>query len=454
MIDISFVHCHVHTQYSLLDGYAKIKDIVRKAKENNMPAIAITDHGSLAGIYDFNSTCKEEGIKPLIGCEIYYTHNMNEIVKSKDERNAIAWQRFLEATNTEEKDYGKITKKKKLELCKDYLYDTKGYHLILIAKNQIGLNNLIKLTSEANDKAMYNGRGHADYNLLEKYSEGLICTTACISSVVNHNIRNNNIQEAINHIQILKSIFDDDLYLEIQPLVWDEQVKVNKEIIQMADSFNIKLIATNDVHYTNYEDDYEHDILLCIGTGKTYNDPNRMKYDHEFWFRTEDEMIEAFNRAEYSSEEKKAIKTAMNNTLVLANTVEDSLQVGASDSMLPLIKVPDSYTSESWLKRQCWLNLYKYLTENNLMDKRYTYELRLKEELDVIITKGFADYMLIEQAAIKDGTERGFGFGPGRGSGAGSLVLFLLGICKGIDPIEYDLLFFRFLTMDRTEFPD
>lgn len=454
MISISFVHCHVHTQYSLLDGYAKIKDIVKKAKENNMPAIAITDHGSLAGIYDFNNTCKEEGIKPLIGCEIYYTHNMSEIVKSKDERDAIAWQRFLETTNTEEKDYGKITKKKKLELCKNYLYDTKGYHLILIAKNQIGLNNLIRLTSEANDKAMYNGRGHADYNLLKKYSEGLICTTACISSVVNHNIRNNNIQEAINHIQILKSIFNDDLYLEIQPLVWDEQVKVNKKIIQMSNSFNIKLIATNDVHYTNYEDDYEHDILLCIGTGKTYSDPNRMKYDHEFWLRSYDEMIDAFNRVEYSREEKRAIENAMNNTVMLADSIDDNIQVGSNHELLPEVDVPEGYTPKSWLKRQCWLNLYKYLTKNNLMDKRYIYELRLKEELDVIITKGFADYMLIEQAAIKDGTKRGFGFGPGRGSGAGSLVLFLLGICKGIDPIEYDLLFFRFLTMDRTEFPD
>ena len=450
----NFGHIHLHTVFSLLDGYCKIDEIVAKAKECGMTFVGITDHGSLAGIYDFNNKCKAEGIKPLIGCEIYYTHDMKEIVKTKDERNTIAWERYLEATKTTDEDYKKTTKKAKLELCKEYLYDTKGYHLILIAKNQIGLNNLIRLTSEANDKAMYNGRGHADYNLLRKYSEGLICTTACIGSVVNTNIRKDNIEEAVKHIQTLQDIFGDDLYLEIQPLEWAEQVRVNKEVIQMSDSFNIKLIASNDVHYTNYEDDYEHDILLCIGTGKLYDDPNRMKYDHEFWFRTEDEMIDAFDRVEYSREEKEAIRTAMNNTIVLANSVEDSLQVGAPDSMLPQTKVPEGYTSDSWLKRQCWTALYKYLTDNNLMDKRYTYELRLKEELDVIITKGFSDYMLIEQAAIKDGTERGFGFGPGRGSGAGSLVLFLLGITKGIDPIEYQLLFFRFLTMDRTEYPD
>ena len=248
---MSFVHCHLHTQYSLLDGYAKIEDVVKKAKENNMPAVAITDHGSLAGIYDFNNKCKAEGIKPLIGCEIYYTHDMKEIVKTKDERNTIAWERYLEATKTTDEDYKKTTKKAKLELCKEYLYDTKGYHLILIAKNQTGLDNLIRLTSEANDKAMYNGRGHADYNLLRKYGKGLICTTACIGSVVNTNIRKDNIEKAIKHIQTLQDIFGDDLYLEIQPLEWAEQVRVNKEVIQMSDSFNIKLIASNDVHYTN-----------------------------------------------------------------------------------------------------------------------------------------------------------------------------------------------------------
>ena len=451
---MSFIHCHLHTQYSLLDGYAKIKDIVSKAKEYNMPAVTITDHGTLAGIYEFDNACKAEGIKPLIGCEIYQTHNNSEIVKSKDERNEIAWNRYLEATGTTDDDYKKITKKAKMELCNEYLYDTKGYHLILIAKNQTGLDNLIRLTSEANDTAMFNGRGHADYDLIEKYSEGLICTTACVSSMVNHSIRKGDIDTAKEHISKLQSLFGDDLYLEIQPLAWEEQVNINKVAIQLSRELNIKLVATTDVHYTNKEDDYEHDILLCIGTGKLYKDPNRMSYDHEYWFRSEEEMIEAFNRNDYTTEEHEAFRMAMDNTIVLANSVDDNIQVGADTNLLPQTDVPEGYDSDSWLKRQCWLGLYKYLVDNNLMDQRRVYEARLKEELDVIITKGFSDYMLIEQDAIKKGTERGFGFGPGRGSGAGSLVLFLLGICKGIDPIEYDLLFFRFLTMDRTEFPD
>ena len=451
---MSFIHCHLHTQFSLLDGYAKINDIVNKAKENNMQAVSITDHGTLAGIYEFDNACRAEGIKPLIGCEVYFTHDITEIVKSKDERNELAWGRFLEATGTTDEDYKKTTKKAKLELCSEYLYDTKGYHLILIAKNQTGLNNLIRLTSEANDIAMFNGRGHVDYSLLEKYNEGLICTTACISSVVNHNIRTGEIEVAKLHIAKLQELFGDDLYLEIQPLDWDEQVMVNKEAMKLSKEFNVKLIATTDVHYTNKEDDYEHDILLCIGTGKLYKDPNRMSYDHEYWFRTEDEMIEAFNRNNYTQEEHDAFREAMDNTIVLSDSVDNDIRVGADTNLLPHTDVPEGYDSDSWLKRQCWLGLYKYLTDNNLMDQRRIYEARLKEELDVIITKGFSDYMLIEQDAIKKGTERGFGFGPGRGSGAGSLVLFLLGICKGIDPIEYDLLFFRFLTMDRTEFPD
>ena len=450
----NLVHLHVHTQYSLLDGYAKIKDIVAKAKENNMPAVAITDHGTLAGIYEFASECKAEGIKPLIGCEIYQTHDTTKIVLSKDERDAIAWQAFLEANEKTEEDYKKTTKKAKMELCKDFAYDTKGYHLILIAKNQTGLNNLIRLVSEANDRAMFNGRGHADYALLEKYSEGLICTTACISSMFNHNLRLGNTEVAMEHLNKLHEIFGEDLYLEIQPLAWQEQKQINKEVIRIALEYDYKLVASTDVHYTNYEDDYEHDILLCIGTGKLYSDENRMRYDHEYWFRTCEEMFEGFFTDDYTPEEQNAMRSALNNTILLANSVDDNIKVGADTELLPDIEVPEGYNQDTWLSRQCWRNLYMYLAKNNLMDKRKIYEARLKEELHVIRTKGFSGYMLIEQDAIVSGTKAGFGFGPGRGSGAGSLVLFLLGICKGIDPIEYDLLFFRFLTMDRTEMPD
>lgn len=449
-----FIHCHVHTIYSMLDGYSKIDDLIDKAKEYNMSSIAITDHGTLAGTFDFNDKCKKAGIKPLLGCEVYQTYDVSKIILSSDERKEMAWKEYLDDNNIEKEDLGKLTKKKKSELSSDYMYDTKGYHLILIAKNQTGWNNLIRLTSEANDVAMFNGRGHVDYNMLEKYGEGLICTTACIGSMFNNSLMKDNYNEAIKHIEKLQSIFHNDLYIEIQPLEWDQQVKVNKKAINIANNYNIKLIATNDVHYTNKEDNYEHDIMLCIGTGKTYDDPNRMRYDHEFWLRSYDEMIDAFNRVEYSREEKRAIENAMNNTVMLADSIDDNIQVGSNHELLPEVDVPEGYTPKSWLKRQCWTNLYKYLSDNNLMNKRYIYESRLKEELDVIITKGFTGYMLIVQDIINIGQQAGCSFGPGRGSVGGCLVAFLLGISKGIDPIEYGLLFFRFLTISRTANPD
>ena len=449
-----FIHCHVHTIYSMLDGYSKIDDLIDKAKEYNMSSIAITDHGTLAGTFEFNDKCKKAGIKPLLGCEVYQTYDVSKIILSSDERKEMAWKEYLDDNNIEEEDLGKLTKKKKSELSSDYMYDTKSYHLILIAKNQTGWNNLIRLTSEANDVAMFNGRGHVDYNMLEKYGEGLICTTACIGSMFNSCLMKDNYNEAIEHIEKLQSIFHSDLYIEIQPLEWDQQVKVNKRAINIANNYNIKLIATNDVHYTNKEDNYEHDIMLCIGTGKTYDDPNRMRYDHEFWLRSYDEMIDAFNRVEYSKEEKKAIENAMSNTVMLADSIDDNIQVGSDHELLPEVDVPEGYTPESWLKRQCWTGLYKYLSDNNLMDKRYIYESRLKEELDVIITKGFTGYMLIVQDIINIGQQAGCSFGPGRGSVGGCLVAFLLGISKGIDPIEYGLLFFRFLTISRTANPD
>lgn len=449
-----FVHCHVHTIYSMLDGYSKIDDLIKKAKEYNMSSICITDHGTLAGTFEFNDKCKKAGIKPILGCEVYQTYDISKIILSSDERKEIAWQKYLENNNINKKALGKTTKKEKEDLSKEYIYDTKGYHLILIAKNQTGWNNLVRLTSEANDKAMYNGRGHVDYSLIEKYSEGLICTTACIASMFNDSLRNNKYDEALKHIEKLQSIFHNDLYIEIQPLEWDEQVKVNKKAIKIAKDKNIKLIATTDVHYTNYEDDYEHDIMLCIGTGKTYNNPNRMKYSHEYWLRSYDEMVDAFNRVKYNDEEQKFIKNAINNTVLLANSVNDNIQIGSDHELLPEVEVPKGYTPESWLKRQCWTNLYKYLSDNDLMDKRYIYESRLKEELDVIITKGFTGYMLIVQDIINIGQQAGCSFGPGRGSVGGCLVAFLLGISKGIDPIEYGLLFFRFLTISRTANPD
>lgn len=450
----NFIHLHVHTVESLLDGYCKMNDLVDKCKEYGMNSIAITDHGTLAGTYAFNKTCRDNNIKPILGCEVYWTHDRKMISKDIDERKNTAWNNYLLEHPMEDDEIKKLKKKEREELAKPFMYDTKGYHLILLAKNQTGWNNLVKLTSMANDEATYNGRGHIDNELLKQYGEGLICTTACISGIVPHSLRNNNEDYAIEQLTELKNIFGDDLYLEIQPLDWAEQYHANRELMSLSQELNIELVATNDVHYTRESDDYEHDVLLCIGTNKLYNDPNRMRYAHEYWLRTEEEMISAFERNEYSDYENDLIKCAMLNTIVIADKINDDIQVGSKHELLPDVEVPEGYRPDTWLKRQCWTNLYKYLLENDLWDKRTIYEKRLKEELSVIISKGFDTYMLIVQEMIKNGEENGFSFGPGRGSAAGCLVAFLLGIVKGTDPIEYDLLFFRFLTITRTANPD
>lgn len=453
----NFTHLHVHTPDSLLDGFNKIDNLIAKVKELGMDAVAITDHGTLAGTYEFQHKCLENDIKPILGIEMYHTHDMKMITLPVDDRKAMALKEALEqGVEIPEK----AKKKEIAELIKPYMYDTKGYHLILIAKNQTGWNNLIKISSIANENGVFNGRGHCDDELLKKYSEGIICTSACIGSMINQYILKDQIEEAYAEAAKLKSIFGDDFYLELQPLNDPQQVKANIELMKFAKDLKIKLIATNDSHYTDEEDAYVHDVLLCIGTGKTYNDPDRMRYNQEFWIRSYDEMVQAFGlqidkyfedetitKDEYSS---NCIK-ALNNTQLIVDKVSSDIQLGSDHELLPNVEVPKGYTPESWISQQCWIRLYKYLKKENIMDKRNIYEARLKHELNVINTKGFASYFLIVQDAIQNS---GCPFGPGRGSAAGSLVSFLLGIVKGTDPIEYDLLFSRFLTMDRVAMPD
>ena len=455
----NFTHLHVHTPDSLLDGFNKIDNLISKVKELNMNAVAITDHGTLAGTYEFQHKCLENNIKPLLGIEIYHTHDMKKIIMPVDDRKAMA---LKEALSNGIEIPEKAKKKEVTELIKPYMYDTKGYHLILIAKNQIGWNNLIKISSIANENGLFNGKGHCDDELLKKYSEGIICTSACIGSMINQYILKDQIEEAYAEVVKLKSIFGDDFYLELQPLNDHQQLVVNRNLINFANDLEIKLIASNDSHYTNKEDAYVHDVLLCIGTGKTYNDPDRMRYNQEFWIRSYDEMKTAFlaqidehfNEYEMCMTIEDYFNTcieALNNTQLIVDKVSSDIQLGADHELLPNVEVPKGFTPESWISHQCWVNLYKYLKKEKLIDKRDIYEARLKHELNVINTKGFASYFLIVQDAIQNS---GCPFGPGRGSAAGSLVSFLLGIVKGTDPIEYDLLFSRFLTMDRVAMPD
>ena len=454
---MNYIPTHLHTDASLLDGLSKVKEVVAKVKSLGMTSCAITDHGSLGNTYSFWKECKANGIKPLLGNELYYTHDTNILSLPLAERDKLA----IEAAKKDGVEIPEKAKKKDIaELLEPYKYDTKGYHIIFIAQNQTGWINLMKLSGEASDKCTYNGRPHCDMDMIRKYSEGLICTTACLGSYLDQCIVNDDMTEAYKYVEELKEIFSDRLFLEVQPLNDKEQIKVNLELIKMSEQLDIKLITGTDSHYIDKEDHYIHDILLCIGTGSKLSEEDRFSFTNEFWLMTYDEVIEHYESQmklddipnEYDYE--CAIQESLNNTYILADMVDDNIELGSNKPIMPIFEVPEGFTPETYLSTQCWTNLYKHLKKNNIWNKRSIYEDRLRHELNVICTKGYASYFLIVQDFIEWGNTHGCPFGPGRGSAAGSLVAFLLGIVKGTDPIEYDLLFFRFLTMDRKALPD
>lgn len=458
-INNNMVHTHVHTDASPLDGLSKVKDLVQKAKTLGMKAVSITDHGSLGNTYSFWNECNSNGIKPLLGNELYYTSDTNILSLPAKDRDDIAIQK----AKADGIDIPEKAKKKDMaDLLRPYTYDTSGYHILFIAKNQIGWTNLMKLSGEASDKCTFNGRSHCDLEMIKKYSEGLICTTACIGGYIGQNILDGKLDKAYEHINILHDIFKDDLYLEIQPFIHKEQVKVNCELIKYAHKNNIKLISGIDSHYTDKDDHYIHDILLCIGTGSKLSDENRMRFENQFWFMSTEEVIEQYKEQiekynidiEDLSEYIDGIYESLANSNILADSVDANIKLKADNPIMPVFEVPEGYTDATYLKHQCWSKLYVYLRMSDKWHLREIYEERLNHELKVICTKGYASYFLIVQDFIEWGNNNGCPFGPGRGSAAGSLVAFLLGIVKGTDPIEYDLLFFRFLTMDREALPD
>ena len=463
-----FTHLHVHTAYSFLDGYCHIPKLVSRAKELGMTSLAITDHNHMGGIYEFQKECKKQGIKPILGFEGYQTWNAKELAKDVDSRWAdAATDAFREGVVTEEEAQAVITKKKGFkgikevkERIKPFMYDTRQYHLILLAMNQTGLNNLIKLQSEAAKVCTYNGRFLFDMGMLRKYSEGVICTTACVANMAAKTLNSGDKQLAETILKEYKDIFKDRFYLEVQPNNFSDQVNVNNFYMEMHAKHDIPLIATSDVHYVLKEDNKDHDVLVCIGTGTDIYNPNRMKYDHNYWLKSEEEMQAGFkdilNKTETDREtalKKYALYLeAMNNTQVIANMVEDVI-LGSSTPLMP--KLPNSNNTKRELRELAYKGLYELAKRYKyIADDIVNYEKRLAYELNIINYKDFADYMLIVREFINWADTNNIMTGMGRGSAAGSLVLWCIGITKNIDPIKYDLLFGRFLTIDRTGLPD
>lgn len=408
-MSVNFTHLHVHSQYSILDGAAGIKALINKAKNDNMTALALTDHGNMYGIKEFHGVCKDKGIKPILGCEAYVARRGMDFKEEKTDRS--------------------------------------GNHLVILAKNEIGYRNLLKLTSQAYTRGFYS-RPRIDKDLLKAHSEGLIVSTACLGGEIPQKIMSNDLSAADEAILWFKEVFGDDFYLEMQRHpnedprlkveIWENQQRVNKAIQELAIKHNVKIIATNDVHFTNEEDAEAHDLLICLNTGKDLDDPTRMRYTKQEWFKTTAEMSELF----------KDFPEALANTQEIADKVE--LFELNHAPIMPDFPLPEGFETEAdYLRHLTIAGAKKRYGDPIPPDKLE----RIEFELNTIISMGFPGYFLITQDFIAAAREMGVLVGPGRGSAAGAAVSYCLGITN-IDPIKYDLLFERFLNPDRISMPD
>ena len=439
---MSFVHLHVHTQYSILDGQASIAGLFERAKELGMPALAITDHGNMYGVKEFLKVAKKfPEVKPIIGCEIYVTKHYDHKIKDKDHR---------------------------------------GYfHLILLAKNYNGYKNLMKIVSTGHIEGKYYDKPRVSHEIVEQYSQDLVCCSACIAGEVARNIIAGDMTGAEKAIEWHKKVFGEDFYLEVQEHktqipgqsqeVYEHQVVVNEGIFALAEKTGTKVVATNDVHFVRKEDGPAHDRLICLTTNANLDDPDRMRYTQQEYLKSEEEMLDIF----YKHPE------TLSNTLEVAEKI-DSFKVD-KDPILPKFDLPEEFLANI----DEYLEKYKHIIDAGRCDPkgnergeefcrsvaylchltykgahwRYGETLsdeqaeRIEFELKTICSMGFPDYFLIVQDFIAAARSEGISVGPGRGSAAGSAVAYCLKITN-IDPIKYDLLFERFLNPDRINMPD
>lgn len=397
--DENFVHLHVHTEYSLLDGASRITNLVKRAKELGMPAIAITDHGTMYGVIDFYKQAKKQGIKPIIGCEVYVAP------RSRRERCMVDGENY--------------------------------YHLILLAETDEGYRNLIELVSRGNTEGFYY-KPRVDTELLRQYSKGLICLSACIAGEIPTWMLKGDMDKAEALAREYVEIFGkENFYIEMQDHGIPEQKQVNHLLVDLSRKLGVGLVATNDLHYIDKKDAECHDVLLCIQMGKTVDDPNRMKFStEEFYLKNHGEMAQLF----------PAYPEALSNTCRIAERCNVTLDFG--NMYLPEFPVPEGLTADEYLAQLCKERLagrYEEITPET--------NARLDFELSVIYKMGYSGYFLIVWDFINYARTQEIPVGPGRGSAAGSIVSYLLGITN-IDPLKYGLLFERFLNPERVSMPD
>lgn len=396
---MNFTHLHVHTEYSLLDGSNKITELIARVKELGMTSVAITDHGVMYGVIDFYRAAKAQGIKPILGCEVYVTSGSRF---DKENNNNVRYN-----------------------------------HLVLLAENDTGFHNLMKIVSRGFTEGFYY-KPRVDYEILEQYHEGVIALSACLAGIVASNLRKGFYEEAKKEALRLQEVFgENNFFLEIQDHGIPEQKTVNQGMLRLNRETGIPLVATNDIHYTLASDEEPHDILLCIQTQKKVEDENRMRYEGgQYYVKSPEEMEEIFPYA----------KEALENTDKIAERCNVEIVFG--EYKLPSYDVPDGYSAWEYLQKLCNEGLeVRYPDPSDELRERLAYELQ------TIHSMGFVDYFLITWDFIKYARDHGIMVGPGRGSAAGSIVSYTLGITN-IDPIKYNLLFERFLNPERLTMPD
>ncbi len=407
----SFVHLHVHTEYSMLDGAARVGDLVAEVARQQMPAIAMTDHGNVFGAFDFYKQATSVGVKPIIGIEAYVAP------ESRHEKKRVQW---ASGGDDDVSGGGAYT------------------HMTILAENNQGLANLFRLSSLASLEGYYY-KPRMDRELLSRYADGLIATTGCPGGEIQTRLRMGNYREALRAASDYRDIFGaSNFYLELMDHGIDIENRVRADLLKLASELKLPLLATNDLHYTFAEDGAAHEALLCVQSGSTLADPKRFKFDnHEFYVKTAAQMRELF----------KDIPESCDNTLLIAERCNVTLREG--ENLLPRFEVPQGESEDSWLRALSHEGL-----KSRLGDKVTPVHLqRLDYELDVMIKMGFPGYFLVVADLCSHAREVGIRVGPGRGSAAGSLVAYAFGI-TGLDPLEHGLLFERFLNPERISMPD
>ena len=409
--DPGFVHLHVHTEYSMLDGAARVDELVSQVAKEGMPAIAITDHGNVFGAYEFNKKANAAGVKPIIGIEAYVAP------ESRFEKRRVKW---ADGGEDDVSGGGAYT------------------HMTILAENNVGLSNLFKLSSLASLEGYYY-KPRMDRDLLSKYASGLIATTGCPGGEIQTRLRMGAYKEAIAAASEFRDIFGaENFYLEVMDHGIDIETRVKSDLLKLGKELGLPLLATNDLHYTHHADAASHEALLCVQSGSTLADTKRFKFDNnEFYLKSAAEMRKLF----------ADIPQACDNTLLIAERC--NIKMRENENLLPQYSVPAGETEDSWLRKEANKGLLARL--DGKVD--VAYQERLNYELDVMIKMGFPGYFLVVSDLCSHARSVGIRVGPGRGSAAGSLVSYALGI-TALDPIKHGLLFERFLNPERISMPD